>query len=1028
MTTKKIWIITILFLAVLTGFRFLWLAYNSTTNQPLAINGVLDLRDWDNFSDHPLSLNGEWEFYANTFLMHNESAQLNQPSSSQSIKVPGNWAFNDEANGNRKFGFGSYRLKILIDPDKGSSYGLHISSMFSSSEVYMNQQLIGHSGQPAESKVSYTPLNIPYTIFFTLEDVSEIELVIHAANFDNIRSAGIVHSIKFGLETNVRSNLTFSKNMVWVACVAYTLHLLYGFVLYLIGNRDKRLIYYSLMTACIIFTTLWDGERLLLTWIPFSFEWSLKSMYLVMLLGGVLLYQLIKVNFPLSLRRRFSFIYELLCGIAVLSILLLPFSTSHALENVYIFLMFIPCLFTLVVMYKSAVKIDSDNIFLLLAAVAAINSMIWLVVFITLSMDVISYPFDLIIAMICFSAFWFKRFFRLSEESRQLANSLQQADKQKDDFLATIAHELSNPLNGIINISQSVSERAQDRLDNSSANDLQLLVKVGRRMSYILNDLLDIARLKENRISLNLTGVSVHGIASSVIDTLRFMTDGKPIQLVNRVPINFPLVYADENRLNQILFNLLHNAIKFSNNGEVSVQAHIVDGWASIAVIDTGIGIDKALLDTVFEKYERNLSDWDPLKGGFGLGLSICKQLVEMHGGTLDVHSIPNEGSVFTFTLQLLEDEAIDEVVVPQAEVSASIFEDSNAAVVQTSYYAEPIYNPDPNRIRLLAVDDDPVNLNVLRIIFSDGGYEIVTAINGIEALKLLENSQWDLIISDVIMPVMSGYELTTRIRERFSISELPVLLLTASNQNKDIEAGFLSGANDYITKPVNATELKARVRSLTNLKNSVNERLRMEAALLQAQIKPHFLINTFTALSALSWSDKDKMDELIQELTNYFRLGIDFRNTDEAVPLDRELKLIRSYLWIQKERFGDRLQFVWEIDDEVNIYIPPLTIQPLVDNALIHGLLKRDAGGEVRIRITDLGQSVEICVSDNGVGIDAETVAHILDRQRSKQSGIGLLNTHRRLMQFCGSGLTIASDIGSGTSVTFTIAKHYKI
>lgn len=206
-----------------------------------------------------------------------------------------------------------------------------------------------------------------------------------------------------------------------------------------------------------------------------------------------------------------------------------------------------------------------------------------------------------------------------------------------------------------------------------------------------------------------------------------------------------------------------------------------------------------------------------------------------------------------------------------------------------------------------------------------------------------------------------------------------------------------------------------------------MNERLRMEAALLQAQIKPHFMINTFNAVSALSKIDTDKMDILIEEMTHYYRLGIDFQNSDRVVPLERELKLIRSYLYIQKERFEERLQVVWEVNADVNVFIPPLTIQPLVDNAVTHGLLKRNSGGEVKIGISDLGQSVEICISDNGVGIQEETLEHIMDWRTNGRSGIGLLNTDRRLKQFGGTGLSIESKWGIGTSVSFTVSKHHK-
>ncbi|WP_239615550.1 hybrid sensor histidine kinase/response regulator [Cohnella mopanensis] len=1027
MPTRKIWIVCVLFLTALTGFRYLWLHQNSASPNPVAVKGVLDLRGWDSLNEHSLSLNGEWEFYPGELRYPNGSSPSDMPSPSRLIQVPGNWTFDDHPYGNDKYGFGTYRLTILVDPDKGKSYGIRVPSSKSSSEVYINERLLGHSGQPAASKENYTPLDVPYTAYFTLHDEREIELVIQVSNFDDPLNGGILRSVNFGLENTLRADLSFSRDMVWVACVAYAIHVLYGFILYLVGDRDKKLIYFSLMIAFIILATLMDGDRLLYSWVPFTLEWGLKFIYIAMLSGGYLLHQLIKDKLPILLRGRASLAYELLCGIALLSVWVLPLPVVLSLQVLYFVLMFIPCLCMPVIMYRSTTRIDANNIFLLLAAIAAINSLIWLVILNAFSIEMISYPFDLIIAMICFSAFWFKRFSRLSEESRQLADTLQQADKKKDDFLSTVAHELRNPLHGIINISQSVSEREQDKLGVNSVNDLQMLVQVGRRMSYILNDLLDMARLKENRISLNLTDISVHGVASSVIDMLRFMTEGKPIQLINRIPAGFPLVHADEYRLNQILFNLLHNAVKYSNAGEVAVEAEVQAGWASVSVTDTGIGMDTDMLGKAFEPYEQASTEEASLRGGFGLGLSICKQLVEMHGGTLTVRSKPNEGSVFTFTLKLIANGTIEELAAPLIAATAIVSEGDSAVDNLTTVYVEQFNTPSSDRIRLLAVDDDPINLNVLRTIFAEEAYEVVTAINGDEALALLKSGRWDLIISDVTMPIMSGYELTARIRERFSITELPILLLTASNQDRDIEAGFLSGANDYVTKPVNATELKIRVRSLTNLKRSVNERLRMEAAILQAQIKPHFMINTFNSVSALSKIDTAKMDKLVQELTNYFRLGIDFQNTDQSMPLDRELNLIRSYLYIQKERFEERLQAVLEVDADVNIHIPPLTIQPLVENAVTHGVLKRNAGGEVRIRITDLGRSVEICVSDNGVGIEEERVKNILDRQSTGRSGIGLLNTDRRLKQFSGSGLRVESKLGSGTSVSFIVAKHYK-
>ncbi|MGG3740485.1 ATP-binding protein [Paenibacillus chibensis] len=1024
MATKKIWIIATVFLTVLTGFRLLWLQYHSTTHSPVAVRGVLDLRGWSPISERSLHLSGEWEFDPGVLLFPN-AASSGPAAPSQTIQVPGSWTLGDGRYSSDKYGFGTYRLRILVDPGKGKSYGIHIPSIRSASELYVNGQLLGHSGQPGISKEQYKPLNVPYTVTFTPGDTNEIDLVIQVSNFDDSRDGGIDRSISFGLENILSKDMRFSENMVWIACVVYAIHVVYGLLVYLVGDRDKRLIFYSLMIVCVILATLMDGERLLYAWIPFSFVWSLKSVYIAMLAGGYFLHQLIKNRLPFMLRGWKSLAYELLSMLAVLSVLLLPLSSVLAWQPVYLALMFIPCLFTIVAMFRMTASLDVNNLFLLLAAIAAISSLIWLIMINVVHIDMISYPFDLIIAMICFSVYWFRRFFRLSWESRQLTESLRLADRQKDDFLSTVAHELRNPLHGMINISQSLSDREQAQPGVKSSRELQLLIQVGRRMSYMLNDLLDMARLKENRVRLNLERVSLHGAASSVIDMLRYMTEGKPIQLVNRIPEGFPPVEADENRLNQILFNLLHNAIKYSNAGEVTVQAEIQDGLANLSVADTGIGIDEDLQEHIFEPYAQGSSACSSFRGGFGLGLSICKQLIEMHGGTLIVRSKPSEGSVFSFTLRLAADGNADVPAETSAETAVARAEGSEAPDVLMPSYGETISHASYDQIRLLAVDDDPVNLNVLRTIFANEDYDVFTATSGMEALKQLEYGGFDLIVTDVAMPGMSGYELTRLIRERYSLAELPVLLLTAYHLDKDIEAGFRSGANDYVTKPVNATELKARVRSLTNLKQSVNERLRMEAALLQSQIKPHFLINTFNAVSALSRVNPDKMDDLIEELTNYFRLGIDFDHFERSVPLEHELNLIRSYLFIQKERFEDRIRMVWEVDEGVNIRIPPLTIQPLVENAVSHGILKRGEGGEVRIRIADLGRSVEICVSDNGVGMDEEKVRQILNTTPGIRSGTGLINTHRRLKQFCGSELRIESVRGSGTRVSFTIVKH---
>src|SRR5699024_762228 len=193
-------------------------------------------------------------------------------------------------------------------------------------------------------------------------------------------------------------------------------------------------------------------------------------------------------------------------------------------------------------------------------------------------------------------------------------------------------------------------------------------------------------------------------------------------------------------------------------------------------------------------------------------------------------------------------------------------------------------------------------------------------------ALKKLAFAEWDIVISDVMMPHMSGYDLTRSIREKYSISELPIILLTARSNPEDIYTGFLSGANDYVTKPVDAVELNVRVNALTDLQTSIKERLGMEAAWLQAQIRPHFLLNTLNAIVSLSVTDIDRMRRLIEKFSHFLQSSFYVDNVKKEVSLQHELELVESYLYIEKERFGDRLQIKWEIEEVEGVNVPPLS------------------------------------------------------------------------------------------------------
>src|SRR5262249_2862203 len=234
-----------------------------------------------------------------------------------------------------------------------------------------------------------------------------------------------------------------------------------------------------------------------------------------------------------------------------------------------------------------------------------------------------------------------------AEEALLRANSL------KDEFLANTSHELRTPLNGIIGIGQSMLEGAAGQLSDDQQRNLSMIVASGRRLASLVNDLLDFSKLRHEKIELRLRPTDLHALADLVITVSRALVGKRQLYLFNRIDTDVPLVEADNDRVQQILFNLVGNAVKFTPAGAVEVLAKQRDGWLDVTVSDTGIGIDRARFEQIFEVFEQGDGTVAREHGGTGLGLAITKQLVELHGGSINVSSEIGNGSRFTFCLPL---------------------------------------------------------------------------------------------------------------------------------------------------------------------------------------------------------------------------------------------------------------------------------------------------------------------------------------------------------------------------------------
>ncbi len=344
--------------------------------------------------------------------------------------------------------------------------------------------------------------------------------------------------------------------------------------------------------------------------------------------------------------------------------------------------------------------------------------------------------------------------------------------------------------------------------------------------------------------------------------------------------------------------------------------------------------------------------------------------MISLHKGTISLESTIDKGSVFTITLPLSNH--ID------YKDTSFIMADNINQNIEKKIHHHQLKNKSLSNSngRILIVDDDHVNLTFLSNMLYKENYEVKTVQSGKDALseinktKSFQKNTFDIVLLDLMMPEMSGNEVCKEIRTQFHLFELPILILTARPGIIELITSFESGANDYLNKPINRQELLARVKTLVTLKKNVINHQAAEYKLLQKRMSPHFLFNALNSIHSLLLRKPKEADEALIKLANNYRFLMD-NYTKDLIPFEKEWDFVENYIDLESMRFGDIINFKiiknYDLKEEL---IPPLTIQPLVENAIKHGLRNKIKGGEINITAKKDKNTVKITVSDDGLGL----------------------------------------------------------
>lgn len=827
---------------------------------PLAQKGVLDLSGLDIKGGATVKLDGQWEFYWEKILASEDFLKTPAPEKDCYINVPSAWngtvIKGKKLSGN---GFATYRLKVLIGEDAGP-IAFRIMDMRTAYALFVNGEKIASNGTVGTSRESSRPQYLPIIADYTPGSKS-LEIILQVSNYHHARG-GAFHSVSFGNKKEIHGIRDLSLSFQIFMLGSLLIMALYHLGLFLLRRNDRSPLFLGLFCLLIAIRPLVNGEFYLIQLLPgFNWEIMLKTEVLTLYLGLPFFAMFMNSIFPFEFPNRILRPLQVSGAVFSATVIAAPAFIYSKTVVPYEIITLLASVYTVYAIVLALVR-KREGAGLFIAGI--------LVLFVTVVNEILYdnmivntgnfFPFGLFIFVLSQAFLLSMRFSKAFGSVEQLSRELEKTnmqlmnmDKLKDDFLANTSHELRTPLNGIIGIAESLLDGAAGTLPETVSSNLAMIISSGKRLSGLISDLLDFSKLRNKDITLKLKAVDIKTLADVAIDLTRHLKGGKNISVVNSIPADTPIIMADEDRMQQILINLISNSIKFTDTGKVEISAQVLVGenpeysLMEVSITDTGIGIPEDKIPLIFQPFEQVDGSISRLYNGTGIGLSITKDLLRLHGGYIEVESEPGKGSSFIFRIPIRRPpESL--APAPQAHELKVPSKKKNWRDNITAKAGEPFdplaFAPVTDQPTILVVDDDPVNLQVLENQLTVQNYTVIKSTSGADALDKINTGLIpDLVILDVMMPKMSGLDVARIIRERHSLFDLPIMMLTAKSRISDMTAGLDAGANDYLPKPFDKTELLARVKTLIRLKKTVDENKKLTSIKQEIELarKIHF-------------------------------------------------------------------------------------------------------------------------------------------------------------------------------------------
>ncbi|AYL95718.1 response regulator [Mucilaginibacter celer] len=756
------------------------------TNYVAAVHGVLDLRDHP--VDNKIELRGYWQFYWNQFVNPNDTAGI---KNRLLVEFPFKWnGFKWKGQELPAYGYATYRLTILLPP---RSHDLRISmpDVYCAYRLFVNNKEMASNGQISTSETGFVP-HWEYKAVDLPANADTIRLTLQIANF--VHSKGGISKPMF---IGPRDTIALARHRAEGIDLLLTGCLIMGGLfflgLYLLGSRDKAILLFALFSLVYSYRIIGTDNYVLHSLLP-NINWYVTARieYMSLFLGIGLFGLYTRHLYPLDVNKRIVDVINGICVLFALASLVLPAWIFTQLVNPFLGVMLF-CLVYIPYVYSQAWRNERPGSVYALWSAFALMTVFGISLF---HYWALIPPLQLV-SFLGYLTFFFLQSLvlahRVSFVLKKARADAEQGLKVKSEFLSTMSHEIRTPLNSVIGMSHLLL-KSNPRPDQVEHLDVMLFS--ANNLLAIVNDVLDYNKIEAGKITFEHIEMDLAAIARNVVGGLQTTAHDKGIGL--RLDLDKKLqhkVLGDPTRISQVVTNLVHNAIKFTPSGEVVLGIEVKEQTETSATLmifvkDTGIGIPRGKQKLIFERFTQADSSISRSFGGTGLGLAISKKILELQNSALQLISEEGVGSIFYFVKTF---EKVARKTAP-AEVKTKT-DDADKLL---------------NGIDILLVDDNPMNVLVAQTYLKRWGATTNVATNGQEALDMLDTNKHRLVLMDLQMPVMDGYEATKRMR--LNGVHIPIIALTA-NLPKDVEEdAFKNGFDDIVMKPFLPDELRGKV------------------------------------------------------------------------------------------------------------------------------------------------------------------------------------------------------------------------